>query len=413
MRGKVETNTIAKSVEDLEPSQINLFDVIISPFRLLFKYHQLFVPSGAVAVGGVLWVIVFLGTDAILDSPPSNVLCNVVLSILGIVVIITPIAIIIMGVGWIIAMMREIKESEKTTLKSSFSILMENRVSIILGSLLAGLVVMVGVICLVIPGIILAVALCCTVPAIVMHGFNAIEGLKASWKFCWQGRNFWLLLALLILLIPALLLSILPVIGAIGVLILSLWISYTYMEYVGSKEVEVSGMSELEERQVIEPMVGETTARKMIKVILPLMEGYAFPNICPGCLRPADISVEVKYTRVKHYVVVKKFETTTIEVPTCRDCAGKFNGHGMITQVALLGGVMMGVLIAVSGNHGAGLTFMIITIVLSIVYARLYNPLGFFLKVNRKKGVAEFSIKNPRYAELFEEMNNMHEKEVE
>ena len=37
---------------------------------------------------------------------------------------------------------------------------------------------------------------------------------------------------------------------------------------------------------------------------------------------------------------------------------------------------------------------------------------GIFFEANRKKGVAELSIKNPRYAELFEEMN-MHEKEVE
>jgi len=37
---------------------------------------------------------------------------------------------------------------------------------------------------------------------------------------------------------------------------------------------------------------------------------------------------------------------------------------------------------------------------------------SFFFNANRKKGVAELSIKNSRYAELFEEMN-MHEKEVE
>ena len=160
-------------------------------------------------------------------------------NVLGIATLIAPVAIVVMG-GWVIAMMREIKESKETAIKSSFSILMKNIISIILGALLAGLIVMVGVICLVIPGIILAVALCCTVPAIVMHGFNAIEGLKASWKFCWQGRNFWLLLALLI---PMLLLSILPVIGlAIGAFIFSLWIPYAYMEYVGSKGIGVSGI---------------------------------------------------------------------------------------------------------------------------------------------------------------------------
>jgi len=397
IRGEVET--VAKSVEDLEPSQIDLADVIVSPFRLLSEHYNLFIPLGISA--GIALILAIVGFGAAMTMDPSALIGY------GISTLIASIVIFLMG-GWVIAMMREIKKSGETTPESSFSILMENIVPIILGAVLAGLIVMAGIIALVIPGLILAVALCCTVPAIVMHKFDAVDGLKASWKFCWQGKNFWRLLALFLIMA---LVSWIPFLGSvIQAFILPLWIPYAYMEYVGVRRGVVSGINVGAKGTGI-TKIGGTTARKMIKVILPLMEGYAFPNICPGCLRQADTSVEVGYTRMKHYVVVKKYETSTIEVPTCGECARRFKSYKIITNAVLLGGVMIGVLFGMFGNFGAGFALIIVAIVSGIVYARLYNPLGFFFKVNRKKGIAEFSIKNPGYAELFKEAN-MSEKEA-
>lgn len=395
IRGKIEV--AAKSVEDLEPSQIDLADVIVSPFRLLSEHYNLFIPLGISAAIALILAVVGLGAAMTMD--PSALIGY------GISTLIASIVIFLMG-GWVIAMMREIKESGETTPESSLSILMENIVPIILGAVLAGLIVMAGTICLVIPGLIFAVALCCTVPAIVMHKFDAVDGLKASWKFCWQGKNFWRLLALFLIMA---LVSWIPFLGSvIQAFILPLWIPYAYMEYVGARRGVVSGVSVGEKVTgpvTGVPKVGGTIAEKMVKVILPLMEGYAFPNICPGCLRQADTSVEVGYTRMKHYVVVKKYETSTIEVPTCGECARRFKSYKIITNAVLLGGVMIGVLFGMFGNFGAGFAFIIVAIVSGIVYARLFNPLGFFFKVNKKKGIAEFSIKNPRYAELFKEAN--------
>ena len=223
IRGEIEV--VAKSVEDLEPSQIDLADVIVSPFRLLSEHYNLFIPLGISA--GIALILAVVGLGAAMTMDPSALIGY------SISTLIASIVIFLMG-GWVIAMMREIKESGETTPESSFSILMENIVPIILGAVLAGLIVMAGTIALVIPGLILAVALCCTVPAIVMHNFDAVGGLKASWKFCWQGKNFWRLLTLFIIMA---LVSYIPIIGSvIQAFILPLWIPYAYIEYVGGRK---------------------------------------------------------------------------------------------------------------------------------------------------------------------------------
>ncbi len=132
--------------------------------------------------------------------------------------------------GWVTAMMKEIKERGEASSKQSFSILTATIGSVIAGVILMVLIVVAGFICLVIPGVVFGVALSCIVPAIVMHNFGAVEGLKASWRFCWQGKNFWRLFALIIILC---LVSAIPFIGGHMVAFIGpLWFPYAYTEYV-------------------------------------------------------------------------------------------------------------------------------------------------------------------------------------
>lgn len=218
----LRVGAVAKSVEDLEPSQIELGNVIVPSFRLLSAHYQLFIPLGISA--GIAIILAVVGLSAAMTMDPS--------ALIGVFIggLIASIVLLLMG-GWVIAMMREIKESGKTTPGSSFSSLMGNIVSIIIGAVLAALIITAGTMCLVIPGIILSVALCCTVSAIVMHNFGAIEGLKASWKFCWQGKNFWRLFALFVIMG---LISMIPIVGSvINAFITPLWIPYAYIEYAG------------------------------------------------------------------------------------------------------------------------------------------------------------------------------------
>jgi len=231
-----------RAVEDMKPSRIDLGDVIMSPFNLLSEHHRLFVP---LMIGLVFNIVMEIGmhasmprmfTDIISASGLDSIVPEISSSTwvtYGIVILIVFTISLLVGAlmeGWVTAMMMEIKADGAISSGQRFSILSANVGAIIVGSILMCVIMFAGIICLVIPGIIFTVALSCTIPAIVVHNVGAVEGLKASWKFCWQGHNFWRLFALLTIPI---LIALIPYIGSIMFAFISpLWSSYAYIEYV-------------------------------------------------------------------------------------------------------------------------------------------------------------------------------------
>ncbi len=217
-----------RPVEDMQPSKIDMGDVIMSPFDLLSEHHRLFVPLViGVAFNIIMEIGMLAGTWALLtDITPT--LVTYWIAILIVVIIFILVSALIEG--WVTAMMMEIKADGVIRSGRRFSIISANVRAIIVSTILMYVIMFAGIICLVIPGIVFAVALSCTIPAIVVHNVGAIDGLKARWKFCWQGQNFRRLFALLILL--CLIVSI-PYIGSTMLAFIGpLWFSYAYTEYV-------------------------------------------------------------------------------------------------------------------------------------------------------------------------------------
>ncbi len=226
----------------MKPSRIDLGAVIMSPFNLLSEHHRLFVP---LVIGLVFNIVMEIGmhasmprmfTDIISASGLDSIVPEISSSTwvtYGIVILIVFTISLLVGAlmkGWVTAMMMEIKTDGVISSGARFSIISANVGAIIVGSILMCVIVFAGFICLVIPGIVFAVALSCTIPAIVVHNVGAVEGLKASWKFCWQGHNFWRLFALLTIPI---LVALIPFIGSTMIaFIIPLWFSYAYIEYV-------------------------------------------------------------------------------------------------------------------------------------------------------------------------------------
>ncbi|KAF5413935.1 MAG: hypothetical protein C5S48_10225 [Candidatus Methanogaster sp.] len=231
-----------RAVEEMKPSRIDIGDVIMSPFNLLSEHHRLFVP---LMIGVVFNIFMEIGmrasmptmfTDITSASGSDSIVPEISSSTwvtYGIIILIVFIVSLSVGAlmeGWVTAMMVEIKADGVISSGARFSIISANVGAIIVGAILMCVIIFAGFICLVIPGIIFAVALSCVIPAIVLHNVGAIEGLKASWKFCWQGQNFWRLFALLSLMGV---IALIPVIGSILLAFISpLWSSYAYMEYV-------------------------------------------------------------------------------------------------------------------------------------------------------------------------------------
>lgn len=231
-----------RPVEDMKPSRIDIGDVIMSPFNLLSEHHRLFVP---LMIGVVFNIIMEIGmrasiltmftditstsgSDSIVPEISSSAL--VTYGIVILIVFIISLSVSALMKGWVTAMMMEIKADGMILSGQRFSIISANVGAIIVGAILMCVIVFAGFICLVIPGIVFAVALSCTIPAIVVHNVGAVEGLKASWKFCWQEQNFWRLFALLTLMGV---IALIPYIGSTMLAFISpLWFSYAYIEYV-------------------------------------------------------------------------------------------------------------------------------------------------------------------------------------
>ena len=168
------------------------------------------------------------GLDSIVPGMSSSTLLTYGIIIL--IVFIISLFVDALMEGWVTAMMMEIQADGVISSGQRFSILSVNIGAIIVGAILMYVIMFAGVICLVIPGIVFAVALSCTIPAIVVHNVGAVDGLKASWKFCWQGQNFWRLFVLLTITI---IIALIPHIGSIMIAFISpLWFSYAYTEYV-------------------------------------------------------------------------------------------------------------------------------------------------------------------------------------
>ncbi len=231
-----------RPVEDMQPSRIDIVDVIMSPFDLLSEHHRLFVPLVICVAFNIIMELSMradtlamltditsaFGSGSIVPEISSSTL--VTYGIIISIVFIISLSVGALMEGWVTAMMVEIQADGVISSGQRFSIISANVWAIIVGNIIMCVIMFAGIICLVIPGIVFAVALSCTIPAIVVHNVGAIDGLKASWKFCWQGQNFWRLFALLTILI---LIALMPYIGSsMTVFIGTLWFSYAYMEYV-------------------------------------------------------------------------------------------------------------------------------------------------------------------------------------
>ncbi len=231
-----------RPVEDMQPSKIDLGDVIMSPFDLLSEHHRLFVPLVVCVAFNIIMEISMradtlamltditsaFGSDSIVPGISSSTLVTYWIAILIVFIIFLLVSALMEG--WVTAMIMEIKADGAISSGQRFSIISANVWAIIVSTILMCVIMFAGIICLVIPGIVFTVALICTIPAIVVHNVGAIDGLKASWKFCWHGQNFWRLFALITIL---LLIVSIPYIGSsMTVFIGTLWFPYAYTEYV-------------------------------------------------------------------------------------------------------------------------------------------------------------------------------------
>ncbi|TYC03048.1 MAG: hypothetical protein FXF54_00935 [Kosmotoga sp.] len=133
--------------------------------------------------------------------------------------------------GWMVSMMMEIKEKGNTNYQSSWEIVNKVIVQLIIVGILVSILVAIGTLLLIIPGIILAVTFCAASPAVVKKGLSVTEALKESKNFVYDQKNFW---NILVIMIISFLIVMIPVIGGlISSFLITFWIAYAYLYYEG------------------------------------------------------------------------------------------------------------------------------------------------------------------------------------
>lgn len=98
--------------------------------------------------------------------------------------------------GWLIAMVKQGLTGEVVDLGSSFSVALSKAVPIIAASLLVGIIVGIGLLLCVIPGIIAWILLALTLQAIVVDDYGPVGAIKASYEIA--KKNFFDVLIIVI-----------------------------------------------------------------------------------------------------------------------------------------------------------------------------------------------------------------------
>ena len=144
------------------------------------------------------------------EVPPS-VLGALGLALLGMILVLV---IDMIFNGWLIAMVKQGLTGEVVDLGSSFNVALSKAVPIIAASILVGIIVGIGFLLCVIPGIIAWILLALTLQAVVVDDYGPVDALKASYEVA-KNNFFDVLIIVIGQVIISAIVSIVPYLGFI------------------------------------------------------------------------------------------------------------------------------------------------------------------------------------------------------
>lgn len=178
------------------------------------------VPIAALILGLVLFAG-FVGVAAILGG--GGLLAFSALGGLLLFVIIL-IVLFFMAEGVTIEMIREASAGNKADLNLAWEASKGKMEPLILSSILAGIITVVGYILLIIPGIILSVVFYFVAQAVMIDGKSGMEALKTSYNFVKENVSD----AVIIIIVSVVISVVLPTIPLIGALLSLIALPYIY-----------------------------------------------------------------------------------------------------------------------------------------------------------------------------------------
>jgi len=116
--------------------------------------------------------------------------------------------------GWTISMVKQGVEQNVIDLSSSLSYTLSKFVPLLIASILVGIIVGIGLLLCVIPGLIALILLALTLQAVIVDDYGAVESLSVSFNIV--KRNFFeVLIIVIVQFVVAFILGSVPYIGSI------------------------------------------------------------------------------------------------------------------------------------------------------------------------------------------------------
>ncbi len=220
---------------------MNVLTILKESFNIVKKNLVLSVPMLALTVITAVLSLIFIGSMipfaggmAKGGMSPEGAVGAAGAAIGGLFIVIIISAILgLMAHGMTVAMVEEAVTSEKATLKKGWEAAKQRLVPLIIAALVVGLIVGIGAVLLVLPGIIAAFLLMFTFVVVMLEGENAFGAIGRSFKTVTGHFGAVLVLFLVLIalgLIVAIVDSILALIPILGV-ILTIILSAVYAAY--------------------------------------------------------------------------------------------------------------------------------------------------------------------------------------
>lgn len=164
---------------------MDIVAILKESFEVSKKNLVIFMPTVAVAIITFVLLIIFLGgsiaTVAIKGGDPS---AAAVSGMMGGAFIVAVIALLLgfLAYAMTVAMADEALSKGSTTFDTGMEKAKASLVNVLIASVLVGIVVGIGFVLLVIPGLVAIFFLIFTLPAIVLDDLGAVDGMKRSYE---------------------------------------------------------------------------------------------------------------------------------------------------------------------------------------------------------------------------------------
>ncbi|MCX7668221.1 MAG: hypothetical protein N2Z84_04745 [Atribacterota bacterium] len=195
-------------------AKINLEESFRIPFELL---------------GKVPWILVPLVMISAINLVLTLAMRRILLRWEILVTMLVGFAVTLFGMAWVTLLLRRYFKGEKVALQETWIELSENLGNIAIAVLLVTVIVTLGLLFYIVPGILLATLFLVVIPHTAVEKTTFDKSLVFMSRFVFADKNF---LPLLLYIVVAFLLGLIPVVGSfLNAFFLALFFPYLYLQY--------------------------------------------------------------------------------------------------------------------------------------------------------------------------------------